>query len=97
MKNVYLKQRVFSSQQNIRNISKYKNRKEDKNMQKTKKYQMDLDKRILITTEELQSLLGVGRYSAVKTGEQALAKVQIGRRVLWSVAKVNEYIRELAA
>lgn len=47
---------------------------------------------ITVTTEGLQLLLGCGRDSAAHIGELAEARVQIGRRVLWNVNKIKEYI-----
>lgn len=38
--------------------------------------------RIAVNTKELQAMLGCGRKTAVDIGEQAGAKIQIGRRVL---------------
>ena len=35
---------------------------------------------------------GVGRYTAVKIGTAAGARVQIGSRVLWNTKKLKEYI-----
>lgn len=37
--------------------------------------------------------MSCGRDTAVQIGESAEARVQIGRRVLWSVDKVKEHIR----
>lgn len=52
--------------------------------------------KIAVTTEELQCLLSCGRDSAVHIGEAAEARVQIGRRVLWNVEKVREYINQIS-
>lgn len=48
--------------------------------------------RLTVTTEELQFLLGCGRKSAVDVGELAEARIQLGKRVLWNVGKVREYL-----
>lgn len=48
--------------------------------------------RLTVTTEELQSLLGCGRKTTVEIGEQAGARVQLGKRVLWNVDKVKVYL-----
>lgn len=48
--------------------------------------------KIAVTTEELQCLLSCGRDSAVQVGESAEARIQIGRRVLWNVEKIKEYV-----
>lgn len=48
--------------------------------------------RLTVTTEELQSLLGCGRKTTLEIGEQAGARVQLGKRVLWNVDKVKVYL-----
>lgn len=48
--------------------------------------------RLTVTTEELQSLLGCGRKTTIDIGEQAGARVQLGKRVLWNVDKVKIYL-----
>ena len=54
-------------------------------------------KRLTVTTEELQSLLGCGRKSAVDIGILAEARIQFGKRVLWNVEKVKIYIDMISA
>lgn len=53
--------------------------------------------RLTVTTEELQALLGCGRKTTVDIGEQAGARVQWGKRVLWNVAKVKVYLDLISA
>lgn len=53
--------------------------------------------KLAVDTSELQSMLGCGRSSAVKIGEAASAKVQIGRRVLWNVERVKNYLNNASA
>lgn len=53
--------------------------------------------RLTVTTEELQSLLGCGRKSAVDIGELAEARIQLGKRVLWNVEKVKIYLNLISA
>lgn len=49
--------------------------------------------RVTLTSEELALVMGCGRKTAVETGTAAGAKVQIkGRRVLWNVKKIQEYL-----
>lgn len=48
--------------------------------------------RIAVNTKELQAMLGCGRKTAVDIGEQAGAKIQIGRRVLWNPIVVKEQV-----
>ena len=52
--------------------------------------------RIAVNTKELQAMLGCGRKTAVDIGEQAGAKIQIGRRVLWNSIVVKEYIAQIS-
>lgn len=54
------------------------------------------DKNILVSAEELTSMLGCGRATAVKIGSQAKAKIQIGRRVLYKLDLVEKYLNEIA-
>ena len=49
----------------------------------------------MMDTEELRAYTNLGRYSAMKLGEEIGAKVQIGRRVLWDRRKVDEYFNSL--
>lgn len=66
-------------------------------MKTTKKSQdIQLPIKIAVTTEELQYILSCGRDSAIQIGESAEARVQIGRRVLWNVDKVKEYINQIS-
>ena len=61
-------------------------------MNATRSSTCNISERILITTGELQHLLGCGRSSAVKLGIQAGACVEIGARVFWNPEKVREYL-----
>lgn len=45
-----------------------------------------------VDTETLQGLLTAGRKTAVEIGTAAGARIQVGRRVLWNVAKVQKYL-----
>ena len=54
-------------------------------------------KRLAVTTDELQALLGCGRKSAVDVGELAEARIQLGKRVLWNVQKVQTYLDLISA
>lgn len=47
----------------------------------------------LIDTETLVKLLGCCRNTAVKIGENANARVRIGRAVRWSVFRIEEYLK----
>ena len=50
-----------------------------------------------VTPEELQAMLSCGRRTAVQVGESAEARMQIGRRVLWNVSKVQLYLDLISA
>ena len=60
-------------------------------MRKTQKQEYDAPK-LLVDTEELKQMLCSGRAAAVKIGINAGAKVSIGKRVFWSVKKIEQYI-----
>lgn len=55
----------------------------------------NIDK-ICVTTEGLQDLLDCGRATAVEIGGQAGARIEVGKRLLWNVSKVQSYIDSLA-
>lgn len=61
-------------------------------MRKTTESTYEPKERLLMNTEELQNLLNCGRDSAVKLGLQAEAKVTIGARVFWKVARILAYL-----
>ena len=50
----------------------------------------------LVDTQDLQALLCVGRQTAVRIGTSSNARVQVGKRVLWNVGKVQKYIDEIS-
>ena len=64
-------------------------------MRATKKSEMVVNQ-VAVTTENLQNILDCGRPTAVEIGTLAKARVEIGRRVLWNVSKVQSYIDSLA-
>ncbi|HHN8477093.1 hypothetical protein ACWJXL_09365 [Clostridioides difficile] len=47
---------------------------------------------ITVNIEKLSAMLSCGHATARKIGEQAGAKIVIGRRVLYSVEKVKKYL-----
>ena len=51
---------------------------------------------LTVNSRELEKMLGCGRRAARKIGEAAGARVQSGQRVLWSVAKIREYLDRVA-
>lgn len=48
--------------------------------------------RLAVDTRALQSMLCCGRETAVRIGLEANSRFQVGRRVLWNVEKVQEYL-----
>ena len=52
--------------------------------------------KIAVDTTELQLLCGCGRSTAVDIGTQAKARIQVGKRVLWNVNKVQKYLDSIA-
>lgn len=59
-------------------------------------YPRDYISPIAVDTEVLQTVLGCGRKSAVEIGTSASAKVVIGRRCLWNLAKIQTYLDEIS-
>ncbi|MGY3663013.1 MAG: hypothetical protein ACXAHE_03930 [Roseburia sp. 1XD42-69] len=53
-------------------------------------------KMIAVDIEKLSAMLSCGHTTARKIGEQAHAKIIIGRRVLYSVERVQDYLDSLA-
>ena len=51
-----------------------------------------LSDRVTLTSDELALVMGCGRKAAVEMGTAAGARVQIGRRVLWNVSKIQKYL-----
>ena len=50
---------------------------------------------ILIDSKELRRMLSCGRIASERIGNEAHARVQIGRRVLWDINKIKIYIGEV--
>ena len=56
----------------------------------------DTNQQIAVDIERLSAMLSCGRATARKVGEQAEARICIGRRVLYSVDKVRLYLCNLS-
>lgn len=56
----------------------------------------DTTEPLTVDIEKLSAMLSCGHATARKIGEQAGARVVLGRRVLYSVEKVRRYIDCLA-
>ena len=65
-------------------------------MQKTKKYNHIIASPITVNTETLAENLDCGKATAVKIGNAAGAKIQIGKRVLWNVDRINSYLDSIS-
>lgn len=55
-----------------------------------------LGDRVTLTSDELALFMGCGRKAAVSAGMEAGARVQIGRRVLWNVKKLQKYLDSIS-
>lgn len=49
-----------------------------------------------VDTEKLQGILMSGRKTAVEIGTAAGARIQVGRRVLWNVNKIQKYLDSIS-
>ena len=65
-------------------------------MNKTKKSCEDISNMITINQEMLASKLGCGKSTAIKIGKESGAEIRIGRRCLYSVNKLQEYLDSLS-
>ena len=61
-------------------------------MRKTKKYSSSVSGSITVSTETLAEMLDCGKVTAIKIGNAANARIQIGRRILWNTAKIRDYL-----
>lgn len=59
--------------------------------------------RLAVDTEKLCELLSCGRPTAVKIGDLAKARIEVGvnetskrPRLLWNVQKIQEYLNEIS-
>lgn len=53
-------------------------------------------KKITVDINSLSAMLSCGHATARKIGEQAEARICIGKRVLYSVDRVKKYIRDIS-
>lgn len=66
-------------------------------MRRTQESTAPLSERLTVTTPQLCEILSCGYTAATRIGESAHARVQVGRRVLWSTAAVRKYLDEIGA
>ena len=52
----------------------------------------ELNQKLLVNTPELMRLLSCGRPKAIEVGTEAGARVMLGRKLMWNVAAVREYL-----
>ena len=64
-------------------------------MNATKNIQRDGTRKTVDTTG-LREMLNCGRVTAVKIGTDAGARIQIGRRVLWNVDKIQKHLDKIS-
>ena len=55
-----------------------------------------LNDMLAISTPELMQRCGCGRQTAVEIGTKAKAKLCFGKRILWSVPKIQEYLERIS-
>lgn len=51
---------------------------------------------LTVDTAGLQALLHAGSKTVTEIGVAAGAKIYVGRRVLWNVSKIREYLNKIA-
>ncbi|KIR03480.1 hypothetical protein P261_02295 [Lachnospiraceae bacterium TWA4] len=56
----------------------------------------EVDQMLAVDIDKLAGMLSCGQATARKIGEDAEARIAIGRRVLYSVNKVEKYLDEIA-
>ena len=65
-------------------------------MRKTTSYSSTFSDALSVDTAGLQKMLNSGRQTATQIGMAAGAKIYVGRRVLWNVAKIRKYLDEIS-
>lgn len=61
-----------------------------------KKLERKSEKVLTTDSNGLAGMLGCGLATATKIGNEAGARIQIGRRVLYKVSKVEEYLEKIS-
>lgn len=65
-------------------------------MKKTSNHSNDKRENLTVNVATLSEILDCGRATAVKIGDDAGAKIQIGRRVLYNVSVIERYLNAMA-
>ncbi len=55
------------------------------------------NEQLLVDTKTLRKILNCGHATAIKIGEQANARIKIGKRVLWSKKAIKDFIENQTA
>ncbi len=63
-------------------------------MRQTK--EREADRLIAVDIDGLAAMLSCGQATARRIGEDACAKIIVGRRVLYSVSKIEKYLETIA-
>lgn len=64
-------------------------------MRKTKSENIN-NSPLMLTVEQLQEKLNCGYKTAVQIGEEAKARIYVGRRVWYYIPKIEEYLVKIA-
>ena len=51
---------------------------------------------LAVDTDGLMQILQCGRRTAVDIGKLSKARINVGRRVLWNVSKIQNYIDDIS-
>ena len=51
---------------------------------------------LTVSTKNLMRLLDCGKPAAIKIGDSAGARISIGRKVLWNVKVIEQYLNRVA-
>ncbi len=65
-------------------------------MRKTNTEPLEFNDRLAVDSFGLAQALGCGKPMAIRIGSQARARVQVGKRVLWNINKVQNYLDSIA-
>ena len=65
-------------------------------MRKTDNAYINVSDKLSVNTKELQSMLSCGRSTALQIGTDANARVNVGKRVLWNVEKIQTYLNTIS-
>ena len=65
-------------------------------MRETDTRELKFDDILSLDSFHLAQALGCGKPMAIRIGMEARARVEVGKRVLWNVKKVQEYLDKKA-